>query len=150
MTMTVTPVDIAGTVKRWVEEQARERNVTVTIYSEAIKANGSWLHVPVAIESNVGNAYEEAVLLQQIEDGWNDAPPLNGLFLLLVPASRKSIDRQERYEQVDRLLERQRQILARMSDNGMTQENWERFAAIRQEWAETLDEMVRLFPALRH
>ena len=68
-------------ITAWIEHQAGALNVPVTVYPSGIRPNGDWLHVSVAIDSVAGDAYDQALILQQIEDVWNDDPPIAGVNL---------------------------------------------------------------------
>ncbi len=149
MTAAVDPEKVRE-ITDWIERQARAMNVPVTVYPSGVRPNGDWFHVPVAVESEEAetDAYDRAVILQRIEDAWNDAPPLGGVNLFLVPAKHSEAAKQDRYEKIEELMARQRQILGRMDPNGMAVADAPRYHAIRQELEETLDEMARLFPSL--
>lgn len=133
----------------WIERQARAMNIPVSVYPDGLSRNGDWLHVPVGVAPDFGDAYDRASALQQIEDVWNQAPPLPGVSILLVPAKHNPATRQEQYGRLGEILARQHRLLDEFRVSDITPDNAARFQAIRQEWEETLNELGRMFPSAK-
>lgn len=144
MTFLMNP-KIAQEAANWIDDTAQRMNILVHVYSDGVSQDGNWLSVPVGI-NQPGDAYEKAVLLQQIEDAW-DAANHSNINLLLVPA-RSQLFNEEAITRFNYLTARLQQILNRTEEEGRDTLDAERFQAIRQEWEETMREVDSLFPIL--
>lgn len=137
---------IFAQVDGWIKDTARRLDIAVTVYPDGMSRNGNWLSVPVAI-NQPGNAYQHAVLLQKIEDEW-DENSHNDFNLLLTPAHAEQPSNVDTIKRFNDLTARQQQILNRLAEEGANSIEAERFQAIRQEWEETMREVDSLFPTL--
>jgi hypothetical protein len=63
------------------------RTIDAELVLDAIRSDEGWLYVPVRLPL-MSDAYEKAILLQEMEDGWNLATPAPETKLSLLPASR--------------------------------------------------------------
>lgn len=137
---------ILAQVDGWIKDTAQRLDIAVTVYPDGLSRNGTWLSIPVAI-NQPGNAYQHAVLLQQIEDEW-DENSHDDFNLLLIPAHAEQPSNVDAIKRFNDLTARQQQILNRLAEEGANSIEAERFQAIRQEWEETMREVDSLFPTL--
>ena len=72
---------------RWLNNQIRERGLQNAHVHEppVAREEGNWYFVPVYID--IRDAYDKAVLLQEIEDEWEKQQVAPGRNLLLMPAA---------------------------------------------------------------
>ena len=73
-------------VKGWIEMKAAETGHKATAFAESARFEHGWLHIPVSV-GDEGDAYDHALLLEQIEDNWNSNPPNEDLLIFIDPAS---------------------------------------------------------------
>ena len=137
----------AKRVVDWIVETARTLNISVDVVSDGMEQNGGWINVPVAVTSD-GDAYDRASWLQSIEDLW-EPEQFGGLRLFLMPARTSEPAKQDFYEGLGNLMNRQHVLLDRMGDLSVTERDKEPFQVIQREWEETLIEMGRILPSIR-
>ena len=70
-------------IERWLIAQAAERGLDAHVSLAAAEMREGWLRLPVYLYG-ISDAYDNAVLLQSLEDAWNTqkSPTLPKLFLL--------------------------------------------------------------------
>ncbi|MGO8670579.1 MAG: hypothetical protein ACLQVD_04325 [Capsulimonadaceae bacterium] len=137
--------DAATLITGWVEEHARDRQITVGAYCEEVLADGFSLHVPVSVPDNIDRR-DLADALQRIEDAWEAEEMLDStLYLIPIGAEVPSpLDPGNRT--MAELLDRQRDLLdsvERAADAG----DMDRISALRLQWKQTVNALDRLVRA---
>jgi hypothetical protein len=72
----------------WLVRTAKRRNLQLDLDEQSVREVAGRLHVPVGL--SLGDAFDTAVALQKLEDGWNHQTTPPAVRLFLIPASTRT------------------------------------------------------------
>ncbi len=73
-------------VTAWLQAEANRRGLNGAFRTSPIRTEGNWLHFAVGL-GNVGDSFDRARILQEMEDVWEEREPRSDWRLFLIPTS---------------------------------------------------------------
>ncbi len=71
----------------WLENRIKRRHIPAKVHRRLVKQEDRYLHVPVAVRGKM-DVYDKVVILQRLEDAWNNQAKRPYWHLFLVPAAK--------------------------------------------------------------
>lgn len=74
-------------ILHWLVDRVAREGIAAHVFSDLMRIENRLLYVPVFVESTT-DAYEKAMILQNLEDAWNNREPSPNWQLFLEPAAK--------------------------------------------------------------